>query len=76
MMDLDFEDFFLKNKYNTTRGNAFKLVIPKSKTSIRHHFFTCSVIKHWNLLKSTDINVRTIRLFKNNVARSIAREKI
>ena len=76
MIDLDFEDFFLKSKCKKTRGNAFKLMIPKSKTKIRHHFFTCSIIKHWNRLKSSDINVRSIRLFKKNIIKYLRRENI
>ena len=76
MIDLDFEDLFLKSKCKKTRGNAFKLMIPKSKTKIRHHFFTCSIIKHWNRLKSSDINVRSIRLFKKNIIKYLRRENI
>ena len=76
MIDLDFEDFFQKNKCKKTRGNAFKLVIPRSKTKLRYHFFTCSIIKHWNLLKSSDINVRSITSFKKNVLRCLVRQNI
>ena len=76
MIDLDFNDFFQKHEYKKTRGNVFKILIPKSKSKIRHHFFTCSIIKHWNLLKSSDINVQTVRLFKKNVMKYLSKEKI
>jgi hypothetical protein len=76
LMDLNFDDFFHMNKYTKTRGNVFKLLIPKSKTRKRHCFFSCSVIKHWNNLKSNEINVRTLNSFKNNVLRYLRREKI
>lgn len=76
LIDLRFDSFFLENKYKKTRGNVFKLVIPKSKTVHRKHFFTNSIIKHWNLLKSTDINVRTIRQFKINVDNYFKRSDI
>ena len=76
MIDLDFEEFFQRNNYKKTRGNAFKLLIPKSKTKIRHHFFSCSVIKHWNRMKATEIYVRNVHIFKKNILRYLAREKI
>ena len=76
MLDLNFDDFFSKNPYKKTRGNVFKLLVPKSKKKIRQNFFTCSVIKHWNKLKSSDINVYNLHLFKKNVLRYLARHDI
>ena len=32
IIDLPFEDFFVDNDYKKTRGNAFRLRIPHSKT--------------------------------------------
>ena len=65
-----------KNPYKKTRGNIFKLLVPKPKSKIRQNFFTSSIIKHWNLLKSSDINVRRINIFKKNVLRYLAKQKI
>ena len=76
LMDVNFEDFFHENPYKKTRGNIFKLLVPKSKSKIRQNFFTSSIIKHWNLLKSSDINVRRINIFKKNVLRYLAKQKI
>ena len=67
IIDLEFDDFFKMNNFNKTRGNAFKLLFPKTKTNVRHKFFTSSIIKHWNRLKTDDINVRSIQRFKKNV---------
>ena len=75
-VDLCFNNFFQENSYKKTRGNVFKLLFPKSKTKYRQNFFTCSIIKHWNLLKSTDIDVQTSRLFKKNIDRYLENAKI
>ena len=66
-IDLSYDSFFQENTYKKTRGNAFKLTFPKSKTKFRKNFFVCSIIKHWNKLKSSDINVRTINKFKKKI---------
>ena len=76
LIDLNFEDFFQTNQYKKTRGSIFKLVVPKSNKIIRQHFFTCSIIKHWNQLKSSDINAWNINLFKKKVIRYLARQKL
>lgn len=73
LIDLDFNDFFQPHPFKKTRGNTFKLTVPKSKTKIRQHFFTCSVVKHWNSLKSTDINVRSVASFNKRVIRYLAK---
>ena len=73
LMDLHFEDFFKKALCKKTRGNFFKLQIPKSKKKLRQNFFSCSIIKHWNKLKSNDINVRNLNMFKKNVLRYLRR---
>ena len=75
-VDLCFDNFFQNNSYKKSRGNVFKLLFPKSKTKYRQNFFTCSIIKHWNQLKSTDINVRTISLFKKKIDHYFKRAKI
>ena len=76
LIDLCFEDFFLENNYRKTRGNIFKLKIPKSKTKHRLNYFTCSIVKHWNQLKSSDINVCTVASFKKNVDKYLRNKKI
>ena len=75
-VDLCFDNFFQNNSYRKTRGHVFKLLFPKSKTKYRLNFFTCSIIKHWNQLKSTDINVRTISLFKKKIDHYFKRANI
>ena len=76
LVDLCFEDFFQKNNYNKTRGNAFKLIIPKSKSKAHQGFFTNACVKHWNRLKSSEINVRTCRMFKKKILNYFERVKI
>ena len=75
MTDLEFEDFFQPCHSKRTRGNVFKLIVPKSKTKIRQHFFTCSIVNHWNRLKSSDISVQSLHQFKKNVLNYLKREK-
>ena len=67
LIDLQFEDFFLKKSYGKTRGNKYKLVVPKSKSSKHKNFFTNDCVRHWNRLKSSDIEVRTCGLFKKKI---------
>ena len=74
-IDLKLDSFFQENLYNQTRGNAYKLRIPKTKTKIRQKFFTSSIVKYWNLLKSSDINVKTDKAFKEKVKNFFIREK-
>ena len=76
MVDLCFDDFFEKNSYNRTRGNLYKLLVPKSATKMRKGFFSCACVRHWNLLKSSEISVRSCRLFKKSVMNYFRREKI
>ena len=66
-VDLRFDRFFQDNKYKKTRGNAFKLLLQKSRTKPRQNYFSCFIIKHWNMLRTSDINVRSICLFKKKV---------
>ena len=73
---LCFDDFFRMNNYNRTRGNLFKLIIPKSKTKAHKGFFSNACVRHWNLLKSSEINVQTCRLFEKNISNYFRREKI
>ena len=75
-VDLCFDDFFEKNNYNRTRGNLYKLLVPKSATKMRKGFFSCACVRHWNLLKSSEINVRSCRLFKKSIMNYFRREKI
>jgi hypothetical protein len=75
-IDLSFEDFFQKCINNKTRGNIFKLRLPKTKTKMRQSFFANSVIKYWNLLKSSEINARTNTSFTKNIKTFFMREKI
>ena len=66
-IDMCFDDFFLESTHNKTRGNIFKLIIPKTRTKIRHNFFSISTIKHWNALKTSEIKIRNSRIFKKKV---------
>ena len=57
IVDLDF-DFFQINRYDKTRGNSYKLVVPKSKTKLRSMFFSWFIVNHWNRMKSSEIEVK------------------
>ena len=76
LIDLNFDEFFKMNHYKKTIGNVSKVVVPKSNKKIRRHYFTCSIIKHWNQLKSNDINARNINFTKKKVKRYMARQKV
>ena len=76
LIDLCFENFFQENTYNRTRGNLYKLVLPMSKTKYRHNFFVCSIVRHWNKLNSSDINVTSIKLFQNKIDNYLKRANI
>ena len=75
-IDLCFDDYFQKSHFKKTRGNVFKLSIPKSRTNIYKNFFSCSIIKHWNSFKSSEILVRSPKLFNTNINKYFTRSKI
>ena len=76
LIDLHFEYFFKKNPFNKTRGNKYKLVIPKSKLRLHKYFFTNDCVKHWNRLKSSEIESRTCMSFKKSVLNYLERMNI
>ena len=76
MIGLSFDDFFQKNTFSKTRGNIFKLLIPKSTTKKHKGFFSNACVRHWNLLKSSEIRVRTCRLFKKSLLSYFRKENI
>lgn len=76
LIDLRFHDFFKKNKFTKTRGNRYKLMIPKSKLKLHASFFTNACVRHWNRLKSSEIEALTCDLFKKNVVEYFKRVKI
>ena len=71
-----FDNFFQRNNYSKSGSNLYKLVIPKPKTKAHKIFFTSACVRHWNRLKSSEINVRTCRLFKSKILNYFDREKI
>ena len=52
------------------------LTIPPSKTKYRKNFFTCSTPKHWNMLKTSDINVSSVPSLKENIDKYIKNKHI
>lgn len=64
------------NQYKKTRGNIFKFIVQKSEKKFSYAFFVCSAVKHWNNLKSSEINVRSLYAFKKNILRYFKREGI
>ena len=46
VIDLNFDDFFSINENKRTRGNIFKLLLPKTRTNLRSKFFVHSAIKY------------------------------
>ena len=75
-INLSFDDFFQQNNFNKTRGNIFKLTLPKIRTKTYQNFFTCAIIKHWNNLKSSEIKVRSSNSFKYSINKYFIRAKI
>ena len=75
-INLCFEDFFQENHFKKTRGNVFKLSLPKSRTKAYQNFFASAVIRHWNKLKSSEFKVRTLNGFKININKYFVRAKI
>ena len=76
MIGLCFDDFFEKSHNSRTRGNIYKLIVPKSATKRHKGFFSSSCVRHWNLLKSSEINVHSIRRFKKSIMSYFRRENI
>ena len=42
---------------------------------IYQHFFASGVIKHWNMVKSSEIKVRSQKMFQNNINEYFTRAK-
>lgn len=76
LIGLQFEDFFQTNRYTRTRGNLFKVNIPKSRSKYQKNFFTNTCVKHWNKLKSSEINVQSSLSFKKSIKKYFDRENI
>ena len=54
--------------------NIFKILLPKSKTNIRQKPFTCSILKHWNRLITSDSNINVRFSISKNKFRIILEE--
>ena len=76
LIGLHFEDFFHPSNCGRTRGNVFKLNIPKSNLRLHKGFFSTACVKHWNNLKSCELNVPNCTSFRKSIMKYFLREKI
>ena len=48
----------------TSRGHPLRLLVPLSKSNIRHHFFACRIVKVWNSLPTALVLASSTHTFK------------
>ena len=75
-MSLSFDDFFEEEVYKKTRGNIFKLHPPRTKTKLHRNFFSSAVVEHWNKMKTSELQARSVNKFKHSVDKYFSRAKI
>ena len=66
---IDFDKFFVWNS-NQTRGHAWKLDKPRSRTTVRLNSFSQRVINPWNKLPSDVVSAQTLNEFKGALERA------
>ena len=64
LVRVDSESLFPRMGMSTTRGHSFKLRGDIYRTDVRGRFFTQRVVKVWNALPATVVDLPTLRAFK------------
>ena len=59
--------YLQRNMNSRTRGNSFKLKFERSKYNLRKYSFTVRVVKVWNSLPDTLVNVESVYAFENGL---------
>ena len=64
LIDLWFDDFFVRNTGGRTRGHSEKLVVPLNKGRISQRFFSHRVVEKWNALSDHCVTRLSLKSFK------------
>ena len=67
---LEFSDFFELDPNTRTRGNNFKLRVPKCNTNTRQHFYSVRIVPVWNFLPNHIVTCSDVKLFKDLVLKT------
>ena len=62
-----FLNYLQRNMNSRTRGNSFKLKFESSEYNLRKYSFTVRVVKVWNSLPDTLVNVESVYAFENGL---------
>ena len=71
LINVDFDLFFSFARDVRSRGNSFKLDIPRTNCNVRRNFFSQRVIGPWNSLPNEVVEVDDVTTFKSRFDRHI-----
>ncbi|MFZ2539529.1 MAG: reverse transcriptase family protein, partial [Oscillospiraceae bacterium] len=69
LSSLQFDEFFKFSKSVNTRGHTLRLEIPLTKNNTRKHFFSSRVVKPWNSLSASIVNIKSKLTFKHAISK-------
>ena len=67
----EFFELYRDSVRPTTRGHAWRIVVPHTHTVRRRNFFDIRVINQWNELPENVVNCQSISMFKKNLDRHL-----
>jgi hypothetical protein len=67
LVNLNFDDFFSRSPGQSTRGHAWKLLVPRCSCDTRKFFFSNRVVPIWNSLPNEAINANNLDAFKRKL---------
>jgi hypothetical protein len=67
LVNLKFENFFSRSPGQSTRGHAWKLLVPRCNSDTRKFFFSNRVVPIWNSLPTEAVTANNLDAFKRKL---------